>query len=568
MKKLSWRNIKIGGKYIIVLSVVTVTFLFSILITYFLLQKTSETMVDTKKKNDIATQASELVRIYNKKYLQIPQYIIFSDEKRLEEYLDDSKDFVEVAKSLKSKIQSDNQLSIFNQMMKNNNQLDEYFFSMIVPKVQQINTAEFKELQKSADQMKEQTDMLGEKLKNISTESNRTVLISAERNINKTITLLLISGLVSIIISYALVLFISRKINKELSLVVSTSDEIAKGNLQFKELSYQGLDEIGMLSKSINNMGVGLREMILEVSFLAKEIDENSLLLAESSSEVKTGSEQIAYTIEELATGTSNQAQEVSTISESTRAFLNQLIAAKDNADKLDEYSNIVNVVLTTGDQQMIQSLNQMNVINQVVENAVNKVQNLNNKISSITELVHVIKSIAEQTNLLSLNASIEAARAGEAGKGFAVVASEVRKLADEVTNSVKNITAIVDSVKDESVTMSRELSAGFKEVNKGSEQIEATGKAFSEIKEKINEMNHQVSGILNTLVNINSFSVEINGSVENIAGISEESAAGAQEISAAAHQQYQGIDSITNSAEKLKVMVRRMSEMIKNFKL
>lgn len=482
--------------------------------------------------------------------------------------MDDSKDFVEVAKSLKSKIQSDNQLSIFNQMMKNNNQLDEYFFSMIVPKVQQINTAEFKELQKSADQMKEQTDMLGEKLKNISTESNRTVLISAERNINKTITLLLISGLVSIIISYALVLFISRKINKELSLVVSTSDEIAKGNLQFKELSYQGLDEIGMLSKSINNMGVGLREMILEVSFLAKEIDENSLLLAESSSEVKTGSEQIAYTIEELATGTSNQAQEVSTISESTRAFLNQLIAAKDNADKLDEYSNIVNVVLTTGDQQMIQSLNQMNVINQVVENAVNKVQNLNNKISSITELVHVIKSIAEQTNLLSLNASIEAARAGEAGKGFAVVASEVRKLADEVTNSVKNITAIVDSVKDESVTMSRELSAGFKEVNKGSEQIEATGKAFSEIKEKINEMNHQVSGILNTLVNINSFSVEINGSVENIAGISEESAAGAQEISAAAHQQYQGIDSITNSAEKLKVMVRRMSEMIKNFKL
>ncbi|WP_235816482.1 methyl-accepting chemotaxis protein [Bacillus massilinigeriensis] len=258
MKKLSWRNIKIGGKYIIVLSVVTVTFLFSILITYFLLQKTSETMVDTKKKNDIATQASELVTIYNKKYLQIPQYIIFSDEKRLEEYLDDSKDFVEVAKSLKSKIQSDNQLSIFNQMMKNNNQLDEYFFSMIVPKVQQINTAEFKELQKSADQMKEQTDMLGEKLKNISTESNRTVLISAERNINKTITLLLISGLVSIIISYALVLFISRKINKELSLVVSTSDEIAKGNLQFKELSYQGLDEIGILSKSINNMGVGL----------------------------------------------------------------------------------------------------------------------------------------------------------------------------------------------------------------------------------------------------------------------------------------------------------------------
>ena len=79
------------------------------------------------------------------------------------------------------------------------------------------------------------------------------------------------------------------------------------------------------------------------------------------------------------------------------------------------------------------------------------KVMELDQSNQNINKLVNVIHDIANQTNLLALNAAIEAARAGENGKGFAVVANEVKVLAEQVANSINEITTITDSIQTES---------------------------------------------------------------------------------------------------------------------
>ncbi len=62
--------------------------------------------------------------------------------------------------------------------------------------------------------------------------------------------------------------------------------------------------------------------------------------------------------------------------------------------------------------------------------------------------ILEIINELAEQTNILAINATIEAAGAGEAGKRFAVVADEIRKLADRVGGSTKEIRGLIEDIR------------------------------------------------------------------------------------------------------------------------
>ena len=455
---------------------------------YPYMTKTGEEIESTVIRNNISQHSSQLVTLFLEKYSLIPEYLLLSDEDSLQLYLSYSQEFTDEAKLLKQDLSKD-QLKTFNKMIENNNELDQYFFSTIVPKVQQIDTKAFKELQASTSELKKETVLLGYGLKNTAIQESTDSLTLAKEELSASLKTLILSMAGAIIISLTVMFLISHGITKHLKAVVDKSREIAGGRLNSGDLAYEGKDEIGQLSASVNEMGKSLQQMIKEISDLSEDVNGQSNTLFTSSEEVKLGSEQVAVTIEEMAVGAATQADSAGKMSHKMSDFKGKVHQVRSEREKLVSLSRDVEGAAARWDSYMQDSLQQMELINTAVHQSVEQVRDLETETESITGIVEVIKSIADQTGLLALNASIEAARAGESGKGFAVVASEVRKLADGVSKSVENISSIIFTVKEKTSGISDNLLQGYSEVNKGTEQIRKTGTQFTDIREKVGTM-------------------------------------------------------------------------------
>ncbi|MCE0738394.1 methyl-accepting chemotaxis protein [Bacillus sp. G16] len=370
----------------------------------------------------------------------------------------------------------------------------------------------------------------------------------------------------SIIISIFIWLYITRNIVKPIIRMKESANHIAEGDLSNDMEPLKSKDELGDLNEALQKMVGNLRDIVGYSKEISIRVLSSSQVLATATNETRSGSKHITETMNEMAEGSEQQAQDAVTIAESMNEFTESIDKAYNRGITISDTSQNVLELAVSGNVNMDTSLQQMKTIHHIVQEAVHKVRSLEQHSQDINKLVQVINGIAEQTNLLSLNAAIEAARAGESGKGFAVVAEEVRKLADGVSDSVQDITRIVNGTQQEIHTVIGYLESSFTEVEKGTENLTDTGQAMQHIRQSVTHVADSIKEVTDGLKQLTNQSITINQSIENIASVSEESAAGIEETFSITEQSAHSMDQVLQNAKELEKLAKELNEKMDQF--
>ncbi|MBM4782280.1 MAG: methyl-accepting chemotaxis protein [Archangiaceae bacterium] len=267
-----------------------------------------------------------------------------------------------------------------------------------------------------------------------------------------------------------LALFFSSAIAAPLGVVTRVARELAAGDVTVRTVDVGGAHEVQSMASSVNEMVGSLKGLVGEMVALSTRLSNaaKGLITASNDQEHVTSqqsayAQQIAATFEEL----SRTAEMITRSTETVEAAAGRTNQAVDDA--------------RTTVTQVVSSMTDIRRESKEVAEAIVR---LNSDLLQVSRIAAVIKQVADRSDLLALNAALEGTKAGEVGRGFSVVAAEMRKLAESVAQSARDIGRIVESVQqsgDLAVTRSRQ---GVEASERGTQIAEQASSSFQQILE------------------------------------------------------------------------------------
>jgi methyl-accepting chemotaxis protein len=213
--------------------------------------------------------------------------------------------------------------------------------------------------------------------------------------------------------------------------------------------------------------------------FIARALSRQ---IGEAVRHIQSSSTELQAAANQQATGSKEQS---TAMSEITTTISELLATAKQIAESARRVSSIADDTVSsarTGDQMVKRTNDSIATIQRHVDLIVSHMLDLGKKSQQIGGILELINELAEQTNILAINATIEAAGAGETGRRFGVVAEEIRRLADRVGGSTKEIRQLIDDIRSAVNKTVMATEGGNKAVDAGARQFAEVASAFGQI--------------------------------------------------------------------------------------
>lgn len=389
----------------------------------------------------------------------------------------------------------------------------------------------------------------------------------AESRSNASLLPILTTLAAILILAVILSIFIAKSITKPISRLNTAVQKMANGDLTMTS-DINRSDEVGQLARNFDGMVHKLQGMLRSIRTISEKVTDSSMTLVASAEENTAASNEVAITIQQIAGGTSDQA-EILQDNETAIMDVTEKVSELDkNTKMIQEDSKQMLHVSEQGIDKVTELKNQFDITRDLAGRMDQAVQSLDKRSREVSEIVNKITAIAGQTNLLALNAAIEAARAGEHGKGFAVVADEVRKLAEQTENSLKEISSLIGFMQSDTMNTVQLIEHTNKQIHAQNHAVTDTEQAFHSITKTISETYSKFEAISEVVDHIDGQSHLFRSRAGQLTAISQETAAGTEEVSASIEETTASIEQLSQLATDLQDISKQLQNEISLFKI
>jgi methyl-accepting chemotaxis protein len=292
------------------------------------------------------------------------------------------------------------------------------------------------------------------------------------------------------------------------------------------------LEGFGKVIQTLRTFVHEINGAALRLSSSANEVLAASTQHEASSTEQAAAIHETTATMEELKHASAQIAENAGSVA---RVAEETLGAARSGRGAISEF---------------IQAMQQIRQDGVAVADSIGK---LSKRVERIGTVVEVIDEIADRSDLLALNAALEGSRAGEAGKGFSIVAAEMRRLAENVLDSTKEIKNLITEIREATVAAASAAEAS-KQTTQSGEKLGAVAA-------------QAVEGILSGVQETSDAARVINLATQQQRTATEQVVASMGEIEDVTRQTTQASKQATGATAELTQLASRLAELIKRFK-